>query len=49
MRKTNEMIADHFTKPLDEEKFIKFRELMLYDPNTQKITPSLTATSFIMR
>ena len=33
---TDEMIADHFTKPLDEEKFIKFRELMLYDPNTQK-------------
>ena len=29
---TNDMIADHLTKPLDEDKFIYFRDKMLYQP-----------------
>ena len=30
---TEDQIADAFTKPLDEEKFAKFRTLFLYDPS----------------
>ena len=30
---TEDQIADAFTKPLDEEKFAKFRTLFLHDPS----------------
>ena len=35
---TNEMIADAFTKPLEPDKFLKFRSLMLFDPNAENIS-----------
>ena len=34
--KTDDQVADTFTKPLDPEKFLKFRKDLLYDPSTLK-------------
>ena len=35
---TDEMIADAFTKPLEPDKFLKFRDLMIFDPNAKNIS-----------